>query len=219
MVKISTIVEEVILASPFLSEALEEGLINASALARKIEPEVSNRLGKAINTGAIIMAIKRMTFGELIHTDKLLVSFFKKLSDISVRSNLIAYTYNNSSSLLEKQARLLDNIRKYPKGFCTLSQGVSETTIIIPEMFDQDIQQLFYDETLLDRKDKLSAITLMLPTENRSLYGIYYYILKELAYHGINMVELISTSNEFTIIVGKDDLNQSFSILNNLRSR
>jgi len=219
MIKISTVVERMVHRSPFLSEALSEGMINISALGRKLQPEVSKRIGREVRTGAIIMAINRMPFGGLVQAEKSIQSFFQKLNDISVRSNLIAYNFQNAPTLMEKQARLLDHIRQFPKGFCTFSQGVSETTIIIGEQFEEKTDVLFKKERLLDKKTQLSAITLMLPTENRSLYGIYYYILKELAYHGINLIELISTTNEFTIIVVQEDLNQSFKILNDLRSR
>ncbi len=57
----------------------------------------------------------------------------------------------------------------------------------------------------------------MLPTENRNLYGVYYYILKDLAWQGINLVELISTSNEFTLIVSDEDLDHAFSVIMGLR--
>ncbi len=219
MIKISTLVEQIIHRSPFLSEALSEGMINVSALARKLQPELSARLGREVKEGAVIMAIKRMPFGGLIQAEKSLQEFFEKLNDISVRSNLNAYNFRNSPTLMEKQVHLLDHIRRFPKGFCTFSQGVSETTIIIGEQFVAFTEDLFREELLLNKREKLSSITLLLPTENRSLYGVYYYILKELAYQGINLIELISTSNEFTIIVAQQDLNLSFRILNDLRSR
>jgi hypothetical protein len=219
MIKISTLVEQMVKRSPFLSEALSEGMINVSALARKLQPELGQRLGREVGEGAIIMAIKRMPLGGWGQSEKSLQDFFKKLNDISVRSNLIAYNFQNSPTLMDKQVGLLDHIRRFPKGFCTFSQGVSETTIIVGEMFEAFTDKHFHTEKLLNKRDRLSSITLLLPTENRSLYGIYYYILKELAYQGINLIELISTSNEFTIIVVQEDLNQAFKILNDLRMR
>ena len=57
----------------------------------------------------------------------------------------------------------------------------------------------------------------MLPDENQMIYGIYYYILKDLAWFGINLAEVISTSNEFTLIVDAEDLDQTFSILMKLK--
>ncbi len=218
MIKISALVEQLVNRSPFLMEALSEGMINISALARKLQPEVAEQAGREVKTGAIIMAIQRMPYSNVATAEKTLKAFFRKLNDISVRSNLMAYNYRNAPTLLEKQARLLDHIRRYPKGFCTFSQGVAETTIILGEQFETVIEDFFQAEHLLDKRKKLSSITLILPAENRSLYGVYYYILKELAYHGINIIELISTSNEFTVIVNQEDLDLAFVTLNKLRN-
>lgn len=218
MIKIAKAVEQLVRQSPFLTEAINEGLINVSALARRLQADVAQQLGKKVKPGAIIMAINRLQTGELMFIEKNLRHFFKNLSDISVRSNLSDYTFQNSETILQKQARLLDMIsRNHPNAFYSFSQGVAETTIIITNTLDEQVDLLFEGEKRLDKESQLSSITLMLPTENRNLYGIYYYILKELAWQGINLVELISTSNEFTLIVSDEDLDHAFSVVMGLR--
>jgi len=67
--------------------------------------------------------------------------------------------------------------------------------------------------------ENLSAITLMLPAENQELYGLYYYILKEMAWNAINLVELISTTNEFTMILQESDSHKAFEVLMAMRRR
>lgn len=218
MIKIAKAVEQLVRQSPFLTEAINEGLINVSALARRLQADVAQQLGKKVKPGAIIMTINRLQTGELMFIEKNLRHFFKNLSDISVRSNLSDYTFQNSETILQKQARLLDMIsRNHPNAFYSFSQGVAETTIIITNTLDEQVDLLFEGEKRLDKESQLSSITLMLPTENRNLYGIYYYILKELAWQGINLVELISTSNEFTLIVSDEDLDHAFSVVMGLR--
>lgn len=219
MITVAEVVERLVARSAFVTEALAEGLINVSALARKLRPEVEQELGKAVKEGAIVMAVNRMQRGELAYVDKDLQRFFRRLSDIGVRSNLLDYTFANSDTLLRRQARLLEHISGQPKGFFTFSQGVAETTLIVNQANEHYVEELFVEERLLDKEMHLSAITLMLPVENRSLYGVYYYILKELAWNGINLVELISTSNEFTIIVRNADLDSAFSTLVRLRGQ
>lgn len=219
MIKISTIVQEEIEASPFLAEALQEGLINVSALARRLRPTIEKRLGKTVKQSGIIMAINRMPFGQLTYLEKGLKDFFNKLDDIGVRSNLVDYTFRNSGTLYDGLGELIDLIRShYANSFYSVSQGVSETTVIVTNKLKTKIAALFAQEELLSKREKLSAITLMLPKENRQLYGVYYYILRELAWKGINLVELISTSNEFTIIVTNADLNEAFTVLSDLRN-
>ena len=217
MIKIAEIVEDLVRKSPFLVESLDEGLINVSALARKLQPEVEAVLGKPVQTGAIIMAVNRLPAGGLTYEHHSLRSFFRKLSDLNVRTDLIDYTFRNSDTLANKQARLLQQIENRPNLFYSVSRGVTETTILVTSTLEDQVESIFVDEKVLSKETDLSAITLLLPVENRNLFGVYYYILKDLAWQGINLIELISTSNEFTIIVRNEDLDQAFSALANLR--
>ncbi len=202
---------------PFLFEALSEGLINTSALARKLKPEIEGHLGRSVQTGAVAMALKRMQIGPIEAQKKPLQRFFERLTDISVRSGVSGYTYTNTAGLLGKQARLLDVLSESPTSFHTFSRGVSETTILISDDLAPQLEELFAEEQLQDRETHLASITLLLPQENRSLYGVYYHILKALAWNAINIIEIISTSNEFSLIVREEDVDQAFSILLKLR--
>ena len=55
MLTIPVAVEHVIKKKPFLESALIEGIVNLSALSRKIKGEVEALLGKEVNDGAIII--------------------------------------------------------------------------------------------------------------------------------------------------------------------
>jgi aspartokinase len=112
---------------------------------------------------------------------------------------------------------LLKIISEQPKVFHTFSQGISETTIIIANSILEYVEDIFKDERMISKEENLSSITLILPEENQMIYGIYYYILKDLAWFGINLAEIISTSNEFTLIVDDKNLDQTFSILMKLK--
>ncbi|MBO5902878.1 MAG: aspartate kinase, partial [Tidjanibacter sp.] len=71
----------------------------------------------------------------------------------------------------------------------------------------------FAEETKIAENHDLSLITVKLPSDNTICPGVYYYLFKELAWDSINVVEVISTTNEFTIVVGDDDIHRAFSIL------
>lgn len=217
MITVAEVVQQLIRQSPFVSEALSEGLVNVSALARKLQPDVQELLGKPVKVGAIVMAINRQHFGDVAFVEKNIRRFFKRLSNYSVRSNLVSFTFENSDSLTNRKVELLKVISQHTKIFYTFSQGISETTIIIAKEIEADVKRIFQLEKLLTKEEKLSSITLMLPDENRVIYGIYYYILKDLAWYGINLSEVISTTNEFTLIVKDEDLDQTFSILMKLK--
>ena len=59
MITISQIVYSIIENKPFLEEGLKKGIINLSALARFIKPDIEKKLQKKVKTGAIIVALDR----------------------------------------------------------------------------------------------------------------------------------------------------------------
>ena len=218
MKKLSEIVEEEIKRSPFLMESLREGLINISSLARKIQKPVEKIIGKGVKSSAIIMAINRLPIQVEQKQEPNLVRFISKLRDVRVRSNIVDYTFVASGTLIHAQASLLARAAELPKSFHSISQGVTETTILVDESLENDLIQIFRKEKCIERERDLTVLTFLLPAENRVLYGFYYFILREFAWNGINLVEVISTSNEFTLVVSTKDLDAAFKVLSTLRN-
>lgn len=213
MITIPSAVEKVIKKKPFLESALIEGIVNLSALSRKIKPEIEEILAKEVNDGAIIMALNRLVPRlELISTLKF-QKVVENIGDIIVRSNLVDYAFVNSKTLYTKQAKLLERINDLSDVFCTFSQGVSETTVVVSSTAAKLVEEIFSEETLISKTGTMSSITVKLPYENSIYPGVYYYIFKELAWDNININEVISTTNEFTVIVDDADIHRAFSIL------
>jgi len=217
MKKLVEMVEEEIKRSPFLMESLKEGLINISALARKIQKQVEKSIGKPIQTSAIIMAINRLPLQVGQKTESDLLRYISKLGDVRVRSNIVDYTFIQSGTIVHAQTSLLVRAAELPKSFHSISQGVTETTILVDEQLERDLIHIFRKEKCIEKERDLTVLTFLLPSENRVLYGFYYFILREFAWNGINLVEIISTSNEFTLVVATKDLDASFKVLANLR--
>jgi hypothetical protein len=48
--------------------------------------------------------------------------------------------------------------------------------------------------------------------------GIYYFIFQRLAWEGIIINEVISTSNEFTILVSEEVVDVAFRVIKDLKS-
>ena len=72
---------------------------------------------------------------------------------------------------------------------------------------------MFKNENTISKTSDLSSITVKLPNDNNLYPGVYYYIFKELAWDNINIAEVISTTNEFTVLVSDNDIQNAFSIL------
>ncbi len=213
MISIPVAVEEVVKKRPFLEGALIDGLINLSALARQIKPEVEERIGKKVNDSAVIMALNRLVPRLEVMSAMKIKEVVQNMGDIVVRSNLSDFTFVNTSTLYALQAKLLSEVYSLKNVFCTFSQGIYETTLVVSDSIVPKVKELFAGEQIINSNTNLSLITVRLPAENTECSGIYYYLFKELAWDNINIVEVISTADEFTIVVSDKDIHRAFTIL------
>ena len=218
MKKISDIVDEGIRKMPFVEEAMMAGLINYSSLARMLKPFVSKELMKDATEASILMALKRRsTMGS--NTLNLNPKNFRQhIGDIFVRSGLVTYTYANSATLTENQTRLLHEIQNLPDTYCSFTQGMYERTLIASENISDRVERIFRAEQMITDTKQLSSATVKLKASNVRAYGLYYYIFKMIAWYGINIVEVISTSNEFSVVVSQEDIKEAFSVLMNIKT-
>lgn len=213
MLSVGKATEKILKRSPYIQEALKEEIINISSLARKIKPELEEEMGKSINDSAIIMAIKRLPPNVFsLYTTKMR-SVMSELGDLLVRSDLVDYTFENSDTLFEKQIEFMKSLRQREDIFYTVCHGVTETTIITSKKVEDELKTIFEQEKIKAVSQNLASVTLKLPVHNTKVSGIYYYLMKQLAWNGINVLEVVSTTNEFSIIVSIEDVDQAFSVL------
>ncbi|MGE0087904.1 MAG: aspartate kinase [Bacteroidales bacterium] len=217
MITISQAVETIINQRVFILDLLNEGLVNYSALAKNIKPDLESMLNKKVNEGAIVMSLRRFFSANKIQNTAKLEKLVKKLGDIIVRSNLADYTFKNSDTLLKKQKKLIAILSAKKDFFYTLSQGVYETTFVLSDIASKEIPDIFEGEKLISYNSGLSSITIKLPAENTEQPGLYYYIFKRIAWEGINVLEVISTTNEFTLILKDKDIDRAFSVIKRLK--
>lgn len=211
MVTIPQAVEQIVRQTPFIEEGLSQEIINYSALARLIKPQIEEMLFKDIQVGAIMMALRRLSKRK-IETSKI-TSLLKRNVETIIRSHLIEYTYVNSSTLIIKLQKLLSKMSNQTGYFFTSTQGVFETDIIVSRDFSSEVVKIFSEEKLINTFTNLSAITIRLPEDNVVIPGVYYFILKALAWEGINLTEVVSTYKEFSIILADSEVDKAFSIL------
>ena len=218
MKTIASVVENYIKTKPFLSTALSQGIINLTSLSRQIQPEIELALQKEARSGAIVMALKRISDNmEFLSTHKI-VKVLKGIGDITVRSSLVDYSFKISETLLSAQASFLAQVNDNKEAFYTSSIGVSESNIVISISMKHLVSIYFENEELLEKSENLSSVTIKLPTENVDIPGIYYFIFQRLSWEGVNIRQVISTSNEFTILVDEDSVNTAFKVIKDLKS-
>ena len=219
MQTISECVNNLIFRKPFIAEALQKGLINISSLARNIKPEIEEILKKEIQDGAVIMALQRYSQEKEIVISQKLRSCLNNISDVFVRSALSEFTYKNSDNLFNRYVSFVKKINLSNEVFFTFVHGVFETNYVISNSLIKQFRESFKNEKQTSFENELSSITIRLPKENVKTQGLYYYILQGIAWEGINIINMISTSNEFTIIVKDYDVERAFSVIKNLKEK
>ncbi len=214
---IAEVVEFEVKKLPFVEEAMQDGLINLSSLARLIKPSIEEALMKEVNEGAIVMALKRYTknmSGAVMLKAEDIGSYF---GEIFVRSGLMTCSYANSPSLTENQTRLLHDVDKNVDAYCSFKQGMFEHTFILSQNLKDKVDEYFKNEQFISGMTNLCSVTVKLKSSNVEVMGLYYYLFKMIAWRGINVVEVVSTANEFTIVVDQENINESFSVLMNVK--
>jgi|TARA_B100000767_G_C19621235_1_gene474160 hypothetical protein len=214
---IASCVNEILVSRPFLEEALSRDIINFSALAKDLNQTISEMLRKPVKEGAITMALRRYNPPVDIENIGRLKAVFKNLGDITVRSNLSDFTFQNSTTLINSHSKVLEKINNNNQIFYAFTRGLFESNIIISSSEKKSIAEVFKNEKLIGLKDCLSTITLNLPEGNSEIVGLYYQIFKRLAWDNVTLYEVISTTNEFTILVEDHLVDKAFSVIKGLK--
>jgi hypothetical protein len=212
MITIAEGVADYIRSAPFLEEGLARGIINMSALAREMRPGLQAALGKNVSPAAILMALNRLS-PSLVGRAGSRPAGLKQTGDLIVRSNLVEYTFRRSDSLWEKQKRLLQRIERDREAFLTYTQGVFEVMLIASAGIEKAVLEIFGREDLISNWKNLSAVIIRLSPRTAHVPGVYYAILKQLAWGNLNVIDVVSTSTEFTILLEKHQVEDAFSIL------
>lgn len=218
MKTVSSAVEKYIKSKPFLQTALSQGIINLTSLARIIRKEIQeDATNREVRNGAIVMALKRLSTDMEFRSTHRIVKVLKNIGEIIVRSNLTDYTFLVSENILNNQAELLKKIRNTKDVFYATSRGVNETSLIVSNSVESFVEDIFKNEKCLHKFTNLGSISVKLPEENISIPGIYYFIFQKLAWEGISMNEVISTANEFTIVVPEYQVDTAFKVIKDLK--
>lgn len=217
MKTISSCVQEILITRPFLEEALARDIINYSALAKDLNPTIADMLRKPVKDGAIMMALRRYSPPINPSSTVHLRQIFKNLGDITVRSDLTDFTFQNSKTLITSHSKVLEQINTDRQVFYAFTRGIFESNIIISTTKKEAIYDIFKMETLIGSQDNLSAISINLPKGNSKIVGLYYQIFKRLAWDNVTLYEVISTTNEFTILVEDHLVDKAFSVIKGLK--
>jgi hypothetical protein len=214
MLSITHKVEQIVSESPFLTEGIALGLINLSALARRLRPQLESDLYKPVGQAAIVMALRRLS--ERLPQQGQSPAPVQPVGELSTRSELSISTFRLSDSSRECQRRLLALAAPYPGLYLTVTHGMHEMLVVCARPLTHLVDEAFYAERLLARVDPVSALTLRLAPERRRMPGVYHAVLQKLAWDKVSVAGMMCSLSELTLLLEQSQIGAAFSALSQL---
>ncbi len=208
MFTIHQAVSQIVSQSPIIQEMLRSDLLNLSSYAKLITPEVVKLTWKIPTNPSIVMALSRLKTTIRSTFD---ISFVA--NDISLKYPLIEINYTKQSNHTQKIATLYDHLKEFENTFLNIVTGNTETTVFVNSKYIGAVSHCFSPHKPNFIMDELGAISLKFDQEYLEVSGITYLVLKELLWNDINLIEVVSTYTEITLIIEMKNIQRTIEIM------
>lgn len=211
MESVSTSVKRIIDRTPFLYEMLIQGILSYSNYASSIQPTVEELHGKEVKNSAIVMAIRR--YAEELRKKDTEQKQYDLRYEIMMKTNIYDINLVRSETIMAKLGELYNLVTPSSGDFLNVTMGSHEVSLSFSEKYLDTVTALTTGETVLHRMGDLVALSLVFSGDFMSTPGIVYEAVRKLAWEEINVNEIISTMNELTFVIRREDSMDAFTVL------
>lgn len=201
MKSVAEAVSKLLKQDEIATQALKRGVLNLSAYAQEIQSKIEADTWKQVKTGTIVVALSRIASqAEWLPNTRPEI----KLDDISIRSPLCDISFDKSIENKQAVEKILQLPEYRENTFFTITEGVKEITLIAPDQYREQIIGLFASKPKAVYLN-LFGISARFSPKYLGIPNVMYALLGELAIENINLVELVSTYTELTVMVEQQD--------------
>lgn len=207
---IPEIVREMITRNRSIYDCMKMDLINYTALAVKLQPEIEKILGNTVNLNTIVVAIKRYADSFEIK-DEIKEESVLKNARLALTDGIMDIKFSakdsgeiDPMSILEKFSKITNNYEFF---------RVSDSFRFLTEDME-DIRQIFDDFAIRDNlfSTGLAKIKITIPiTQNKS--DVVSYIAEVLHANGIEIVNAFFSQENVIIILNEREGSRAYEIL------
>ena len=209
-ISVPEVVREIITRNRSIYDCMKMDLINYTALAVKIQPEIERILGNSVNLNTIVVAIKRYADSfetkEEFREESVLKNARLVLTDgiMDIKFSVKDSNDLDPRAILDKFSKITNNYE-----FFRLSDSFR---FLAEDM--EDIRDIFTN--ISDREDMFSTglakIRISIPaSQNQS--DVVSYVAEVLHGNGIEMVNAFFSQDSITIILNEKDASKAYDIL------
>jgi aspartokinase len=167
--------------------------------------------GKEVKNSAIVMAIRR--YAEELRKKDTEQKSYNLRYEIMMKTNILDINLVRSDTIMGKLGELYNLVSPASGDFLNVTLGSHEVSLSISGKYLETVQRLIAHEEVLHRMDDLVALSLVFSGDFMSTPGIVYEAVRKLAWEEINVNEVISTMNELTFVIRREDSMNAFTVL------
>ena len=202
MITITDATRSHVLEDDIALQALQSGLLNFSAYAEQIVPSIEARTFKEVKKGTVVVALTRIA-QEMNGSSTLRPQVV--IDDLSIKSPLCDISFSKTELARKQMISLYNHIELDENAFFTVTQSMSEITIVAPQVLLEDIVHHFGESPKVIYRDRV-GLTVRFSKEYLAVPNVLYTLQAALAVHKINFTEVISTYTEFSFIIEKENV-------------
>ena len=204
------VVREIITRNRSIYDCMKMDLINYTALAVKIQPEIERILGNSVNLNTVVVAIKRYADSFEIKEDVKDEPVLKN-ARLALTGGIMDIKFSVKDSNEMDPMAILDKFSKITSNYEFFR--VSDSFRFLAEDMD-DIRQIF--SNVSNRDDMFSTglakIRISIPsTQNQS--DVVSYVAEVLHASGIELVNAFFSQENIVIILNDRDASRAYDIL------
>ncbi len=207
---IPEVVREIITRNRSVYDCMKMDLINYTALAVKIQPEIERILGNSVNLNTVVVAIKRFadTFEikEEVKEESVLKNARLALTDgiMDIKFSIKDSNEMNPMTILDKFSKITNNYEFF---------RVSDSFRFLAEDIE-DIREIFNNFTNRENmfSTGLAKIRISIPT-SKNQSDVVSYVAGVLHTNGIELVNAFFSQDNIVIILNDRDASRAYEIL------
>ncbi len=204
------VVREIITRNRSIYDCMKMDLVNYTALAVKIQPEIERILGNSVNLNTVVVAIKRYSdsfeIKEEVKEESVLKNARLALTDgiMDIKFSIKDSNEIDPMAILDKFSKVTNNFEFF---------RVSDSFRFLAEDME-DIRQIF--SNVSNRKNMFSTglakIRISIPTsQNQS--DVVSYVAEVLHTNGIELVNAFFSQDSIVIILNEKNSSMAYDIL------
>ena len=196
-------VERFIDRNPLVRDWLHQQYINVTGLALILHPYIKSKLWDEVSFEAVKMTLFRI--GKNIWMPEKVNLFKSKEIFINKWINL----FN-----IEAENAIWKVINKVKWKYYTSIRWRNQKTYIFDDYYKKEVIEKFDNE-----KEILSDLVLIwikTDEEIRNTKGVFYLVSKNFYFYWINIIQIIQTQNEFSVVVEEKDLKDAVYAISNI---